>query len=318
MAKAASKRDLVLSLLGTTAAPERVPAAFFLHFDPAHHRGRAAVDRHLEYFRATGMDLLKIQYEHPLPPMPDLKSPADWSRVPQYREEFFRDPLDVVSELVAQTKSEAVVVVTLYSPFMFAGQLCGADTLVRHLEQDPEQVAKGLRIVTDGVLAFARGCIARGVDGFYASTQGAEVGRFCTAGIFERYVKPFDLAVWELIERRCPCNILHVCDYHGVYDGLERFKDYPGKIVSSGLKLSGRTLAPSEAAATFGRPFMGGMDRHGVIATGPIDAVRREALKVLAASPDRFILAADCTVPSETPWENLKAAIDTAHAYRRR
>ena len=34
---------------------------------------------------------------------------------------------------------------------------------------------------------------------------------------------------------------------------------------------------------------------------------------VLTQAPQRFILAADCTVPSETSWENLKAAIDTAH-----
>lgn len=313
-----NRRDLVLGLLDPAAVPERVPAAFFLHFDKAHHAGRAAVDRHLEFYRTTGMDLLKIQYEHHLPPMPDLLRPSDWSRVPRYGEEFFRDPLDVVAGLVAEAKREAVVVVTLYSPFMFAGQLCGSETLVRHLEEDPDAVARGLRIVTDAVLAFARGCLERGVDGFYASTQGAEAGRFRTPGIFERFVRPFDLEVWDLIGARSTCSILHVCDYNGLYDSLERFRDYPGKIVSSGVKLSGRAISPREVAALFGRPFMGGMDRHGVIATGPVAAIREEAERVLAAAPERFVLAADCTVPSETPWENLKAAIDTAHAFRRR
>jgi hypothetical protein len=28
------------------------------------------------------------------------------------------------------------------------------------------------------------------------------------------------------------------------------------------------------------------------------------------------VLAADCTVPSDTPWENLRAAVDAAHARR--
>jgi uroporphyrinogen decarboxylase len=311
---ATSKRDLVLSLLDPAGTPERVPAAFFLHFDPACHRGRAAVDRHLEFFRATGMDVVKVQYEHPLPPMPELKRPADWSRVPRYREEFFQEPLQVVSDLVAQTKRDALVVVTLYSPFMFAGQIGGTETLVRHLEEDPDQVAKGLKIVTESVLAFVRGCMARGVDGFYASTQGGEAGRFRSPAIFDRYIKPFDLAVWDVIKDACAFNILHVCDYHAVYDGLERFTDYPGHVVSSGLRLSGRSLSPREVAGIFGRPFMGGMDRHGVIAKGPVPAVRKEAEAVLAAAPKRFMLAADCTVPSETPWENLKAAVEAAHA----
>jgi len=39
--------------------------------------------------------------------------------------------------------------------------------------------------------------------------------------------------------------------------------------------------------------------------------------EILADAPDRFILAADCTVPSETPWDHLKSAIDIAHEYRK-
>ena len=58
---------------------------------------------------------------------------------------------------------------------------------------------------------------------------------------------------------------------------------------------------------------MGGMQRKGVIATGPVPAIQRAAEAVLAEAPPRFILAADCTVPAETPWANLRAAIDVAH-----
>jgi hypothetical protein len=38
---------------------------------------------------------------------------------------------------------------------------------------------------------------------------------------------------------------------------------------------------------------------------------------VLRTAPERFMLGADCTVPSETSWDNLKTAIATAHAFRR-
>jgi uroporphyrinogen decarboxylase len=62
---------------------------------------------------------------------------------------------------------------------------------------------------------------------------------------------------------------------------------------------------------------MGGLDRHGVLATGDRAAIRQAANEVLAQAPERFILAADCTVPSETPWDNLKAAVDAAHEFRR-
>jgi uroporphyrinogen decarboxylase len=60
---------------------------------------------------------------------------------------------------------------------------------------------------------------------------------------------------------------------------------------------------------------MGGLERKGVLATGPEAEIRAAAEAVLAEAPDRFILAADCTVPGDTPWHNLKTAIDTAHGY---
>jgi uroporphyrinogen-III decarboxylase len=63
---------------------------------------------------------------------------------------------------------------------------------------------------------------------------------------------------------------------------------------------------------------MGGLERKGVISTGRTDEVCRTVAGVLEkACGIQFILAADCTVPGETPWENLKTAIDTAHSYRK-
>ncbi len=62
-----NKRDAVLNLIEGGSTPGYTPAAFFLHFDPAFHRGQAAVDKHLEFFQATRMDFVKIQYEQRQP-----------------------------------------------------------------------------------------------------------------------------------------------------------------------------------------------------------------------------------------------------------
>jgi uroporphyrinogen decarboxylase len=66
----------------------------------------------------------------------------------------------------------------------------------------------------------------------------------------------------------------------------------------------------------FGRPFMGGMDRHGVLVTGTKERIHAEVSAVLRDAPDLFVLGADCTVPSDIPWENLRTAIEAAHAGR--
>ena len=60
-----------------------------------------------------------------------------------------------------------------------------------------------------------------------------------------------------------------------------------------------------------------GLERKGTIAKGSLKAVRKLAKDILAEAPERFMLAADCTVPSETLWNHLKAAIEVAHRYQK-
>ncbi len=301
--------------LANSQKADIVPAAFFLHFDPAYHAGQAAVDKHLAYFRQTGMDFVKIQLEQATPRADNIRRPEDWADLPLYPESFFEAPVGVAAGLVKAAKAEALVIMTVYSPFMWAKHATSDAVLTAHLKENPEAVRKGLEIMTQNVRRLVRGCKQAGVDGFYISTQGGEAGHFDETDIFEDVIKPTDLAVWDEA-RDCAFNILHVCDYNGPYDDLGTFLDYPGDVVNCSLKVADRELSPREASAMFGRPFMGGMERLGVLATGPVDAIRRAAEDVLDKAPERFILGADCTAPSDTPWENLKAAIDTAHLHQ--
>ena len=311
------KRDLVLDLLNPERRPETVPAAFFLHFDPAFHLGRTAVEKHLEFFRFTGMDLVKIQYERKFPRLPAVRRPGDWRGMPVYGEEFFASQLEVVQGIVDAIAREAVVVVTLYSPLMCAGHAVGEERMLRHVREDPEPVVIGMQAIAESLVTFVKACARIGVDGFYHSTQGGERGRISEVALFDRVVRPYDLAVMGEAARSCRFNILHVCDYVGPYDDLERFADYPGDVVSLPLEAGGRRLDPTDAARMFNRPVMGGLDRLGVVARGSEDEIRDAAEAVLRRAPDRFILGADCTVPAGTPWENLRTAIATAHARRR-
>lgn len=309
-----NKRDTLLSLAYGTAASNYIPAAFFLHFDSAYHHGQAAINKHLEFFRATGMDFVKIQYEQVLPPGPPIRTPEDWAAVQLYPDEFFEEPIRVVEGLVQAAKAEALVIMTLYSPFMLAVRLDREARIADHLRENPEAVAKGLAIMTENVLKLVRGCKRVGVDGFYASTQGGEAFRFQDPNIFQHYIKPTDLQVWDELQS-CAFNILHICDYHGGYNDLTPFLDYPGHVVNSSLAVGERHMTPSEASTLFGRPFMGGLERKGLIATGSPEEIRQATFDILAHAPARFILGADCTVPSETPWENLRTAIESAHSF---
>lgn len=311
-----NKREIMLGLAEGDAGTNYVPAAFFLHFDPTFHQGQAAIDKHLEFFRATDMDFVKIQYEQTPPPEFRIRKVTDWARIPLYPDDFFEPPIKIVEGLVKAAKRDALIIMTLYSPLMWAERLMEGASVADHLAQDPAAVQLGLASITENVLTLVRGCKRAGADGFYVSTQGGEAFRFPGTGHFARYIKPTDLAVWRELQD-CAFNILHICDYHGSYDDLTPFLDYPGHVVNSSLHVGNRRLTTQQAAAMFGRPFMGGLERQAEIATGGQDAIIQAAQKVLDDAPPRFILAADCTVPAATPWANLRAAIDTAHRHRR-
>lgn len=308
-----NKRDTMLSLILEETSLEYIPGAFFLHFDNAYHQGQAAIDKHLKFFRSTGMDFVKIQYEQGFPSSTPVRKAEGWTHAPLCSEEFFEATIHVVEGLVKAAKSDALVIMTLYSPFMWAAHL---GDITSHLKENPEAAKKGLEIMTENVLTLVRGCKRAGIDGFYASSQGGEAFRFQDPTLFQKYVKPIDLAVWDELSS-CTFNILHICDYEGSYDDLTPFLDYPGHVVNSSLKIGDRTLTPKDASQLFGRPFMGGMERKGVLAAGTSEGIRQAVNGVLAEAPERFVLAADCTVPGDTPWENLRTAIETAHQHRK-
>jgi uroporphyrinogen decarboxylase len=257
------------------------------------------------------MDFVKIQFELPFPARPQIVKPADWKQMPLYRDDFYAPQLEVVKGLVKQAKSDALVVMTLYSPFMCAGQT--SDLVTRHLTEDPESVKKGLEIITDSLVTFVKACITAGVDGFYASTQGGEAKRFNDPGYFRDYIKPPDLVLMKEMQRSTVFNIVHVCDYVESYADVAPFLDYPGQIVNSPLTFGAKKYSPKELSTVFERPYMGGLERHGILATGNTADVKRATQDVLNQAPDRFILGADCTVPSDISWNNLKMAIATAH-----
>lgn len=310
-----NKRDAVLSVLDSSRPQTYIPAAFFLHFPPEYHLGQAAVEKHLEFFRYTGMDFVKIQYERKFPTDENILRPKDWAKVAVLKSDFFEPMVETVEGLVKAVGKEALVIVTLYSPFMCAGHVGGNDRLAAHMAEDPDAVNKGMEIVTESLMNFVNACIEAGVDGFYHSTQGYERGRLADPELFHRCVKQWDLYVMSEINARCQFNVLHICDYHAPYDDLDPFPEYPGSVVNVNPVVGGKRLTGEEICRLFQRPFMGGVERLGKIATGTVEDARQAAREALHQAPARYILAADCTVPSDTPWENLRAAIEEAHRW---
>ncbi len=312
--RARSKRDLMEDML-TRPSSTYIPAGFFMHFGV---RGDAAVKAHLEYFRGTGMDFVKIQFdEQTLPAHNEIQTPADWAKLPILSEKWFEPSLYLLKRLIKEAKSDALIIQTLYSPYQMAKQAVPWQRLVEHVQQDPDAVCRGMQNITLSLMHFVQAAARAGVDGFYMCSQGGETNRIADRSLFHRTVKVNDLFLYKEVTQLTPYNIMHLCDYDGSYADFEaRFQDYPGQVVMVPLLADGQPLSLKKAAGIFNRPIMGGMDRHGIISSGKPEQVKAAALEVLETAPPRYILSADCTVSAQTPIENLRTAIRTAHEFR--
>jgi uroporphyrinogen decarboxylase len=128
-----------------------------------------------------------------------------------------------------------------------------------------------------------------------------------------RYVKPFDLIAMKEASAACPFNILHVCDYVAPYASYDAVRDFPGQVVNCNPKLIDRQLSLQDISRLFKRPYMGGMERTGILTTGTPEQIENEVRRVVKSAPRQFILGADCTVPDNTDWNRLRQAISVAH-----
>jgi uroporphyrinogen decarboxylase len=307
------KREAVFNLIQTGKNQGYIPAGFFVHFGEGYKTGDAAVKRHLEYFNTVDIDFVKIQYESEFPLLTQIQKPEDWGKMPFYKKDFFESQLYVVKELVKKGKKLAPVIATLYSPFMSAGHSVTSEVLTNHMKQDPDKVAKGMEIITESTLIFAKECIKLGVDGFLSSTQGGETFRFQDPAIFRNYVKPFDLVVMKEINHACSCNVLHICDYVGDYHDLSPFIDYPGQLVNCSMKVGDQMLKPSEISQQFNRPVFGGLEKRGAISRANPSDLKEEVKEVCKTAPEGFVLGAECALLGDLDWKQIRLAVDLAH-----
>jgi uroporphyrinogen decarboxylase len=310
-----SKRDRVLAVLDRSKPNEYVPAAFFMHFKDK--VGAGAVKTHIEFFRATNMDFSKIQYETVLPRQ-EIKNPKDWAKIPVYGQETYGPQLEVIKEIVKELKSEALIIPTVYSPLLLAASIAGPETYLAHAKENPDAVAKGVQNLTENILYYIRESIKLGVDGFYLSTHGGDKAVFYDEPLFEKLIKPYDDIIFKEANDNSLFNILHICSPENTYQKLDHLAAYPSSVINPPVILNDGTKTDLKGVQQlFGRPVMSGLDHHGVITNGTLEEIKKEVDDVFTNNaPQNFIFAANCTVPSETSWENLRGTVDYAHDWR--
>lgn len=307
-----NKREIMEHFLSGKLDKSYIPGAFFMHFPQDSKSGEKAINAHVEYFLATGMDFVKIQFEQGYGRI-KIEKTEDWKQIKPLPSDFFQPTLNIVKGIYDRTGAKVMVLSTVYSPFQMLIQTVGVKTVVEYATKNPDRIKEALRVFTEGIKEYVKSCKAIGIDGFYTPTQGGEMKFYSIPRFFEDFVKPYDLEVINECNKGTRLNILHICDYEGTYDDLSRYLDYPGQIINAPVTLNGKPLSLEKCEQIFKRPVMGGLYRKGAILNGTPNEVATEVKKLAKSNSSRFILGADCTVLPDTPMVNIQTAIKTAH-----
>jgi len=300
---------------------DHVPASFWVHFPPELRNGHAMARAHIDFYRQTDVDLLKVMNDNPycLVGIDQVYTPADWRKLrpAPLSAQPYQDYLDGLKEIMDTLGEEAPVVVTIFNPFAVAndnhtGRLDCSDVdftfITEHLREDARSTTDGLAIIAESLATFSQACIEAGAAGIFFSANGGERNRF-TSEQFSAWIEPFDRIVLQAADQAGgTCNILHIC---GKEQRLESYVDYPAQVVNWAPQLDNPSL--QEGKKLFKQAILGGVDQRGVITTGPRQAIEAEVHSVLETiGLQHFILGPGCAVIGSKSTEHFVWAREAA------
>lgn len=315
-----NKRERVIAAIEGREV-DHVPVGFSLHFPEGKERGEEGVQAHLEFFRQTGTDIIKIMNENLVPDVGEIRTPRDWDKIPSYslKDGFMKQQIEMVKEILEQAEGDAFSLGTLHGICASAihpiearyGYEHVRELFCTHIRENGQPVLEAFKRITDGMCALAVKYRELGLDGIYYAALGGERNYF-TDDEFGEMIEPFDLEILKASREAGGRNFLHMCKDHL---NMKRYEAYGplADVVNWGVYETGFTL--EEGRRLFpGTTVMGGFaNRSGVMTEGTVEELRQEAKKIIRDyGKTGFILGADCTLPTEIPYERIRVIAEAA------
>ncbi len=307
---------------------DRPPFSVWGHDFVREWTAQGLADATIERFELGSFDFVKInprftyfvedwgaRFERPSGDRPKplewpVKSAGDFRRLPYLDPESgaLREQMDALDLVREKLPDDVPFLQTIFSPLSIARNLVGEDheRLMRFIEEDPDAVAEGLDRITEVYADYVGRIVDHGAAGiFYATTK---MGSYdvLSKQQFETFSRPYDLRILKAASDAW-FNVFHVCSDNNM---LDLVTDMP-VAAFSWAATSPTNASLAEGAAMTGKAVMGGISGKTVLVDGPAEAIVRE---VRAAGESmngrRLLIAADCSIPVETPDDNIITAFE--------
>lgn len=300
---------------------DHVPTGFSLHFPAGEARGEKGAEAHLKFFKDTDTDIIKIMNENLVPDVGEIRTPEDWNKIPSYslNDEFMQRQIEMVKMILDKADPDAFSLGTLHGICASAihpiearyGYGAVRELFCTHIRENRKPVMEAFKRITDGMCRLAVKYKELGLDGIYYAALGGEKHYF-TDDEFAEIIEPFDKEILAASKEAGGINFLHMCKDNL---NMKRYESYNSlaDVVNWGVCETDFSLEDGRKMFP-GTTVMGGLaNRSGVMVDGTIEELRAAAKEVIHGFGKKsFILGADCTLPTEIPYERIRAIAEAA------
>ena len=292
-------------------AVDRPPFTVWYHFGLQHALPERTAQAHLEFLDAYNLDWLKVMndYSYPMPPgVETLGEARDLSRLTPLDVEAgpLGEQLKAVEMLGHALRGRALFVDTVFNAWNTLKRNVVKEAMGPLMAEHPAALEAALSMVNDNLIRYARQSLERGAAGIFLSVPAT--AESLTLDQYERFMRPFDLALLEAIRGMGEFHVLHA---HGAAVYFDRLLDYPVHALSWGDRDSGPSLAAMRKRTKLA--LMGGIN-HVTFPNASAARLRRDVETAVAeAGRTRLFLAPGCAIPTYSFPELIRAARDAAH-----
>lgn len=319
-----NKKERVIAAINKQSV-DYVPCGFSLHFPHDKAFGEAGVKAHLDFFKQSDTDIIKIMNENLVPYFGKIANADDYERLVNgfsIKSDFMQTQIDFAKEILDKADGNAFSLGTLHGvtassihPLEKMGISYdeARSLLPACLRENPRKMQSSMQRITDTMSDLARRYVEIGMDGVYYAALGGE-NRYFTDEEFEKWIAPMDKQIMSAIKEGGGYVFLHICK-----DGLnmQRYASYVDycDVVNWGVYTVPYSLEEGRRLFT-GKTVMGGLpDRHGVLVDGDDDEIASTVKNVISSyGKTGFILGADCTLATEQDMHRLSVAVSACRS----
>lgn len=289
---------------------DRPPFTVWYHFGLQHAPAERTVEAHVEFLDAYHLDWLKVMndYSYPMPDGVETVSgpaglaglgPLDPTRSP------LGEQLRVIETLARRLRGRVLFVDTVFNAWNTLRRNVVKGGMAGLMRDHGEALEAALAVVNDNLIRYARASLERGAAGIFLSVPASEES--VTAEEYERFMRPYDLALLAALEGHGEFHVLHA---HGARLYFDRLLEYPVHALSWADREGGPGLA--EARRRTPLALMGGIAHTGFPYTAAAALRAQVRSAIAAAGRTGLLLAPGCAVPTYSFPELIRAVRDEA------